>query len=85
MKETLKNNGYESQIFYNVIIRGGAYKGWRTSYVGLGRMTFRNNKNEIIETIEGKYGDADWMKQCWEQFLNKVWIKEACLILREEV
>ena len=65
------DTSYKSKIYYDIVLRNGSYKGWRTSFVGDGIMTFVKGK-DYIEVSENHYGDKNWMRQCWEKFLEEV-------------
>ena len=66
---------YHSATYYAVVIGTGIYKGWRASYVGLGKMKFIKT-DDLTEYYHGTdtiafHGgyDMDWMENCWNQFL----------------
>lgn len=61
---------YKSNLYYDVVIKYGSYKGWKADYVGMGRMTFRHTGEKGIINI--KYEGDNWMKKCWNYFISKV-------------
>ena len=65
------DTSYKSELYFDVIIKRGTYKGWRASFVGLGRMEFTNGK-KIIKVKEKKPNSKSWMKECWNKFIEKV-------------
>lgn len=63
---SITNTEYESDLYFSVVLKDGAYKGYRANYVGGGRMVFVHSKAPQI-TVNSKA--ADWMKQCWIDFI----------------
>jgi hypothetical protein len=61
------DNGYQSELYYDVVIQYKEYKGWRAHDVGLGMMRFihRDHDNFIVN----KGSSIDWMKECWDDFI----------------
>ena len=65
------NPKYNSKTFSNVVIKNGSYKGWRTIYVGNGRMIFAKG-DKRINVQESYFNNPTWMKECWELLITKI-------------
>jgi len=67
----IEDKSYKSKLYYDVVIKDGSYKGFYTTYVGIGTMIFTDGKKEIrIDELTPR--NDKWMKECWEQFINQV-------------
>jgi len=58
---------YKSKLYYDVVIKSGSYKGFYTTFVGLGLMKFTDGAIEIKLSSTSQ----NWMKECWEQFIKQ--------------
>jgi len=61
---------YESDIYYGVVIRGENFKGWHAPYVGFGRMKFTHSEHG--DFIVNKGDSINWMRECWDDFIEFV-------------
>lgn len=61
---------YESEIYYDVVIRGKPYKGWTAPDVGMGAMRFIHPDHENFCVSKGL--SYTWMADCWEDFLDHI-------------
>jgi hypothetical protein len=68
------NTEYKSDLYFNVVLKDGTYKGYRANYVGGGRMVFIHNEAPQI-TVNSKADD--WMKQCWIDFIIQANLKQV--------
>jgi hypothetical protein len=68
MGEEAEAPEYKSKTFYDVIIKNGNFKGWITSWVGLGTMIFIHPEKKEFKTSFGS--DEEWMEQCWNAFIE---------------
>ena len=61
---------YKSAIYFGVIIRGEAFKGWTAPDVGDGRMRFTHPKHGELRINKGL--SSKWMQECWDDFMDAV-------------
>jgi len=73
--ERLVMPGYKSDIYYDVIIKSKEFKGWSAPDVGLGTMRFIHPEHELFIVSKGMSGD--WMRECWDDFINHIVKLEA--------
>lgn len=61
---------YQSETYYDVVIRSKSYKGWTAPDVGMGAMRFIHPKHGEFRVNKGS--SHTWMLDCWEDFLDFV-------------
>ena len=59
---------YESDIYYDVIIKNKTFMGWKAPDVGLGKMRFIHPEHGEFRVNKGL--STEWMKECWEDFIK---------------
>ena len=63
------DTGYKSDIYYDVIINCGEYRGWHCPDVGLGAMRFVHKDGRTLHIDKGS--SDNWMNECWDDFLKQ--------------
>jgi len=67
---TDKDVSYESQTYFDVVLKNSSFKGYTSIYVGDGLMVFvHGSKSEIRVNSRKRH---QWMKDCWQQFIAQV-------------
>ena len=59
---------YESDVYYDVIIKNKQYKGWSAPDVGLGKMRFIHPEKGELRINKGF--SPNWMEECWNDFID---------------
>ena len=67
MSQTKLDTSYKSDLYYDVVIKSGSYKGYSTNYVGIGGMRFIHNEKENIWVSSQS---DNWMEECWNEFIE---------------
>lgn len=62
---------YLSEAYYDVFLKGGTLEGWKTSYLGMGRVTLTKGVDGHFSANHGL--DNNWMEKCWNDFIDFVW------------
>lgn len=60
---------YQSDTYYDVVIKNGTFLGWKTTYVGLGRMKFIHPNHGTLNITEHTW-EGEWMELCWNDFVD---------------
>jgi len=66
------DTSYQSVLYYDVVFGNGEYKGWYTTFVGVGAMHFLRRGEDTIKFKEKEFYSDTWMKDCWEDFIKYV-------------
>lgn len=58
---------YKSKTYYDVVIKGKKFMGWRCPYAGDGSLHFSHPTHGSIKI--GKGLSENWMQECWDDFM----------------